>query len=567
VPAPRFHGWFVVAAAAAVLLFRLGGPALWDDDEPKNAACSLAMLDSGDWVVPTFNGRLRVEKPPLVNWLQIGGYTLCGRNETGARLSSALLTIGTCLLTWRIGCLLLGPAVGLLGGLVMATCVGTAVVGRAATPDAPLTFFTTLAFYLFVCGGGGRDTGCTRLSAWSAAGVGMACGAAVLTKGPVGVVLPLVAFLLFAIWRQSGTAGGWREKVTNLRPLTILCVAMGVALPWYAWVTIRTDGLWLHGFLIVHNVGRFTATMEGHSGSLLYYPGIVAIGLFPWSIVLAAMLAHATAVLRSTRDDDRRAATQLLVCWMLAWIGSFSCAGTKLPGYIWPAYPALAIGTALFLVDWARGRVACFDWCPDPGRASELVMRLAWSILALTGLGFTIGLPIAAAQFAPGGEWLGLFGLIPLVAAWIAWQCQSHGARQWSLATVAGGACLFVTLMASIAAESFSHAQGPRTLVEQLREPSQDCRWACLWNVPPSLVFYTGALIEKLDTAADVADHLLRHPLARVVIDSRQEQLVGSVLPTGCGVLARVPTLTNHDYLLIGRLPLVPDDPPLALLQ
>ena len=194
-------------------------------------------------------------------------------------------------------------------------------------------------------------------------------------------------------------------------------------------------------------------------------------------------------------------------------------------------------------------------------------MRLAWSILALTGLGFAIGLPIAAAQFAPGGEWLGLFGLIPLVAAWIAWQCQSHGARQWSLATVAGGACLFVTLMASIAAESFSHAQGPRALVEQLREPSQDCRWACLWNVPPSLVFYTGALIEKLDTAADVADHLLRHPLARVVIDSRQEQLVGSVLPTGCGVLARVPTLTNHDYLLIGRLPLVPDDPPLALLQ
>ena len=75
-----------------MLLVRLGGQALWDDDEPKNAACSLAMLDAGDWVVPTFNGRLRIEKPPLVNWLQIAGFTAFGRNETGARIGSALLT-------------------------------------------------------------------------------------------------------------------------------------------------------------------------------------------------------------------------------------------------------------------------------------------------------------------------------------------------------------------------------------------------------------------------------------------------------------------------------------------
>ena len=138
-PATRFHGWFVAATAMVVLLVRLGGPALWDDDEPKNAACSLAMLDSHDWVVPTFNGRLRVEKPPLVNWIQSAGFTLCGRNETGARIGSALLTVGTCLLTWQIGYRLLGPTCGLLGGLAMASCVWTAVGGRAVASlgDAP----------------------------------------------------------------------------------------------------------------------------------------------------------------------------------------------------------------------------------------------------------------------------------------------------------------------------------------------------------------------------------------------------------------------------------------------
>ena len=182
---PRLHALLVAAVAAIVLGANLGGPALWDDDEPKNAACSLAMLDANDWVVPTFNARLRVEKPPLVNWLQIAGYTLCGRNETGARIGSAIATLGACLFTWRIGCLLLGPAAGLLGGLVMASCVWTAVGGRAATPDAPLLFFTTLALWLFVRAwhrdrqpGGG-----VHLRRADAAAIGAACGAAVLAKG------------------------------------------------------------------------------------------------------------------------------------------------------------------------------------------------------------------------------------------------------------------------------------------------------------------------------------------------------------------------------------------------
>ena len=558
-----------------VLLVRLGGPALWDDDEPKNAACSLAMLDSHDWVVPTFNGRLRVEKPPLVNWIHIAGFTLFGRNETGARIGSAMLTIGTCLLTWQIGCTLLGPATGLLGGLAMATCVWTAVGGRAATPDAPLLFFTTLAFFLFVraagirAGAGSPPVGTPSLSLWSAIGIGAACGAATLAKGPVGLVLPLTVFLLFAACRkQSCQHDGWKVALGGIRPVTIVLAAVGVAAPWYVWVTLRTDGEWLRGFLFVHNIGRFASTMEGHSGSILYYPAVVAVGLFPWSIVLAAMLVHLACMLRSPAADARREPAQLLACWMFAWIGGFSCAGTKLPGYVWPAYPALAIATGLFLADWADGRVDV-PWphlperfrklrvteARDPDHLIGLVMRVAWSILAATGLALAIGLPMAANRLAPGCEWLGVLGLIPLAAAGAAWWTQSAGYRAGALAVMAVAACLLVTLMASIAAESFSRAQGPRTLVAQLDRPASDCQWACLWNVPPSLVFYTGARIEKLETADDVAAHLRQHPLARVVIDSRQETLVEESLPPGCGVLCRVPTLADHAFLLIGRLP------------
>jgi 4-amino-4-deoxy-L-arabinose transferase-like glycosyltransferase len=557
VPPSRFHGWIVAAAAAAVLLVRLGGPALMDDDEPKNAACSLAMLESGDWVVPTFNGRLRIEKPPLVNWIQLAGFTVCGRNETGARIGSAVLTIGSCLLTWRLGCLLSGPAVGLCGGLVMATCVWTAVGGRAATPDAPLVFCTTLALCIFARGTRG---GHAALSPASAAGVGLACGAATLAKGPIGLLLPLAAFLLWAIWRPAphgGAPSGWMvsawHRLRCARPLAMLAVAAAVAMPWYAWVTLRTDGEWLRGFLLVHNVGRFAAPMEGHTGSLLYYPTVLAVGLFPWSIVLAAVVAHAVAILRRPGADDRLQAMRLLAAWAVAWVGALTCAGTKLPGYAWPVYPAFAVATAQLLVDWTRGRIACVDRFPDPRQAAERLMRLAWCVLAVGGLALAAGLPLAAARLAPDAAWLGLVGLVPLVTAAVAWQRQSAGMRDGAIVATAVGSCLTVTALAAFGPEAVSRPHGPRELVARLEEPPQAWRWACLWNTPPSLVFYTGSRIERLDDAAGVAAHLRNHPESRVVIDVRQQGLVTPLLPPGCDVLDRITTLSGHDYLLLGR--------------
>jgi 4-amino-4-deoxy-L-arabinose transferase-like glycosyltransferase len=197
---PRLHAAVVAAAAALVLLTNLGGPALWDEDEPKNAACSLAMLERGDWVVPTFNGRLRVEKPALVNWVHLAGFAVAGRNETGARLGSAILTTLTCLLVWRIGRIGFGAHAGLLAGLAMATCVWTAVGGRSATPDAPLVFFTNLGLWCFVTGQRQAEG---RLGpgwrSWrSACACGAALGGAVLAQGPLGLVMPLVAFLAFS---------------------------------------------------------------------------------------------------------------------------------------------------------------------------------------------------------------------------------------------------------------------------------------------------------------------------------------------------------------------------------
>jgi len=580
---PRLHAPLVATVAALVLLTHLGGPALWDEDEPKNAACSMEMLDRDDWVVPTFNGRLRIEKPALVNWVQMAGFTLAGRTETGARLGSALLSIGTCLLTWRIGVVLFNPQAGLLGGLAMASCLWTALGGRTATPDAPLVFLTTLALWCFVASwqtGGSRPL--RRSQAWA---VGAACGLAMLAKGPVGVCLPLVSLAAFAGWQAAlglsgdhSRSGGpwpsvpackhWLEGLrSRLHPLSILSAAALVAVPWYAWVTIRTGGAWLQGFIMVHNVHRFAEPMEGHAGSaFLYYPVVIAVGFFPWSIVLAAVFAHAAGILSAPGSDGRHAGLRLMLCWFFTWVIAFSCSGTKLPGYVWPAYPALAVLTGLFLSDWARGDTACVRWCRDPARALDLTMRTAWLILGLVGAGFACGLPLVARVVAPELARLGWLGLILLAAAGCAWRCQSHTLRPRALAVLAGGACLWVAALAAWGGALIGGARGPKELVTSLAaRPAADA-WAGFGTVPPSVVFYAGTTIRQLDSTAEITSHLTAHPDTHLIVDSRYVVNLPQPLPPGFAVLDRVKLLFAHDLLLIGPSHPSAPETPLACL-
>ena len=565
---PRLHAVVVTVAAALVLLTNLGGPALWDEDEPKNAACSLAMLERGDWVVPTFNGRLRVEKPALVNWVHLAGFAVAGRNETGARLGSAILTTLTCLLVWRIGRIGFGAHAGLLAGLAMATCVWTAVGGRSATPDAPLVFFTTLGLWCFVMGHrrAGGELGPGWRSWRSACACGAALGCAVLAKGPLGLVMPLVAFLAFTLWQAWDDRASpipriprlWRAVVALRLPL-IAGTAAAVALPWYAAVTIRTGGAWLEGFLFVHNVGRFQAPMEGHDGSaFVYYPAVLAIGFFPWSIVLAAALVHAAVIVGPTAGPvgepaaARRDAIRLMICWLAAWLGVFSAAGTKLPGYIWPAYPALAIITGDLLASWGAGEAICTRWCRLPDRALEGVMRLAWSILFLAGLGLGIALTLAATAGIPQLAILAPIGLIPMAAAAAAWILQSQGRRQASLGALAVSACLVVTLLAAVGSDVVGGARAARRLVDSLGARPAAGAWAGFGSVPPSVVFYAADTIPQLHSTEAVSDHLGARPDAHLLVDARFEMNLPSPLPLGYGVIAREQQLFGPGLLVIG---------------
>ncbi|MDA1178717.1 MAG: glycosyltransferase family 39 protein, partial [Planctomycetota bacterium] len=269
--------WLV---GSMTLLANLGGPRLWDRDEPRNAGCAEEMLAGNDWIVPRFNGELRTHKPVLLYWAMMAADQLPIDREFAARLPSALCGIGTLIVTFLIGHRIYGESTGRLAALILASSIMFVVAGRAATPDATLTFLTTLALYLFVCAAfaplppGKTEAHATlergwQVSTWNAMGMYSAMALAVLAKGPVGFVLPwtvVIAFTLLDHHREFVTSpvkwhrrcGKWLcwlvamlrpgfflRNLQQLRPVFLIVAMAAIALPWYVWVGLRTNGDWL----------------------------------------------------------------------------------------------------------------------------------------------------------------------------------------------------------------------------------------------------------------------------------------------------------------------------------
>ena len=572
-PALRHPLVVVVVAAAVTLAVGFAPMPFWDEDEPRFAAIARTMLETGDWVVPMYNDTLAVDKPVLMHWCMAACYRLFGVSEIPARIPSALAALATALALLRAGTVWFSPRTGVVAALAWIGCLLVGIESHAATPDAILTALTTWMTVLAAesllgpnstgsNSTGPRGASPPRLPAGRAALIGALGGLAVLCKGPVGIVgplaviLPWVAALAWQAGRDPSASVGRQIRaairaglgaVAFIRPLILILAMLAVAAPWYVTVGLRTNGAWPAGFFLIHNVGRFAAPMENHSGGIFFHLLAMLVGFYPWSCFLPFSIVVATW--RATRADTpapERRGLGLGLLWLSVWVGAFSLAATKLPNYVLPAYPAAALivaATATRLVD--RGSVAMPRW---------LAAGLGWVVFG--GIATTATILVASRNGLAGATSAALVGLVPILGAAACWWGARSG-RFDPLAAMVGLSLVYTGLAVGPAAARIASANALPGLVEQAhRHAGGTARLSTYGQNTPNVVYYArGHVNEWRPEQADRALADLASGGDRVLLVTEEGlRTIEPNLPSGTGIVGRVrPLFKDGDFLIIGR--------------
>ncbi len=553
----------LLGASALLTLPNLGVPTLWDMDEGVNAQTAREMRETETWVIPTFNYQLRTAKPVMLYWFQRITYATFGLSEWSARLPSVIAGWLSVLLIYELGLRLFGRATGLLGGVILASVAQFAVLVHAATPDATLLSFTILTYLLFWAG---HVDGARRW--WG--GMAIACALAFLTKGPIGLVLPEMVVVCYFAWNRE------LRRLLDLRMVPATVIFFLVAGPWYALVTSETRGEWLKAFFTHENVDRFLGPMDRHAGSMGYYLVIIPVMFAPWSAFLLPLFWYgirgAKRLANPVNDQalsvseratgsapqeqhaarleplsDSVRAHRFLLSWIGVYLAFFSIAATKLPNYMLPVYPAMAILTARFLIGWREGQWAVPQW----------MLRASVAGMALVGVVCVAGVLVAARTF-PGLAMWAVVGLIPLVAAVGMGMCLRQGNRAGFIGTVATASLVFMGVTVAFPPTMIEPQKAPKELVRMsgVDNPNRDVRLGCFEWLLPSVVYYAGREVKALPSSAKVVEFLeVPTPGYVFVAESTWNNVIAAKMTVPHRIVAR-----HYDFFEKGNVLVITND-------
>jgi len=362
--------------------WNLGNIGLIDETEPLFAEASRQMFVTGDWITPFFNGDTRFDKPALIYWCQAIAYAIIGVNEWAVRLPSAIAAFAlVCLAFYTIQWYFAKQdeleqvsrpnrryKTSFIAAALMALNPETIIWARTGVSDMLLTGCMASALLCFFLGYAGKEgsrgqgAGGAEFitnaqspmphalfpNKWYLAFYVLIAGA-ILTKGPVGIVLPgliVAAFLLYM--------GKFREVLREMRLLVGVLIILGLSVPWYALVIWRNGWNYINAFFGYHNLERFTEVVNGHSAPWYFYFLVVLLGFAPYSVYLPLSIVRLKFWQRSHwRSLERFQQFGLFAWfWFASIFGFFSIAVTKLPSYVLPLMPAAAILVALLWSDF-----------------------------------------------------------------------------------------------------------------------------------------------------------------------------------------------------------------------
>lgn len=333
----RFGVWGLLLLLLFLLLFRLGASPIYILDEAKNAECAREMWQSGDFIVPTFNGELRTDKPPLHYFFMIAAYNLFGDTAFAARFFSVIMGFLTVFVTYLMASRFIGRATGFFAIIVLIASPHFLFEFRLSVPDPYLIFFITAGLFSSFYWLQKRRVLFLYIAAASLA-------LATLAKGPVAIALPGLCVLLYIIVTRN-----WKTAFTiHLIPAAFVLVL--IAGPWYYLVDKATAGEWTRGFFLDNNLNRFADPQEGHGGFFLLTLIFFLVGLLPF-------IVYSGEIIKKRRLIFSQALVNFSLIVVVVFVVFFSVSSTKLPNYAMPCYPFAAIVIGHYLEKLSKGLV------------------------------------------------------------------------------------------------------------------------------------------------------------------------------------------------------------------
>ncbi len=297
-------------------------------DEGRYAEMAREMLVTGDWITPRYNGYKYFEKPPLQIWATAAAFQAFGIGDWQARLWTALTGFLTILCIGFTGARIYNARAGWLGALVLASSPMWVIAGHFNSLDLGLSAFLVAALCSLLFAQSSENKTLSRNWMWAC----WACMAlATLSKGVIGIAIPAMVFVVYSI-------SAWDWKIwKRLYLISGIALYLAITAPWFALVA-RRNPEFLEFFFIHEHLQRFTQDDHSRTGPIYYFIPLLLIGFLPWIAQIPSSIAQAWRERRGYFSPS-----WLLVCWFLVILGFFSISHSKLPGYIIPIFPALAM--------------------------------------------------------------------------------------------------------------------------------------------------------------------------------------------------------------------------------
>ncbi|RMG54413.1 MAG: glycosyltransferase family 39 protein [Gammaproteobacteria bacterium] len=409
-------------------------------DEGRYAEIPREMVATGDWLTPRLNGFKYFEKPPLHYWITAAFYELFGLHDWVSRLwtelASWLLILFSGWVAWR----LYGPRAGWITGLVLAANPYFYLVSHINVLDTGLALFMNLCLFAFILAQkAGDEAGHRR---WMAIAWGAAAGA-LLTKGLVGIVLPGAVFVLYSLLRRD------LHIWTRLWFWPGLALFLALSAPWFVLVSLHNPDF-ARFFFIHEHFERFLTKTHGRYEPWWWFLPFLLLALLPWFGALRGVGRMLLEALRRPAPgfDERL----FLILWTGFIFVFFSVSSSKLPHYLQPIMPALA----LLLGSWLAGR-----W---PALAATALWTLLFGIVGLIVL--SLDLP-AYQPFLPWLPWLRVaFAVLAASGLLVYWQ-RKRGDRAL---LIHGLGWLLWPAIILAGSQSVADMRSARSLVEPLHE-------------------------------------------------------------------------------------------------